>query len=192
VGQNSTAGGSRLGENVRVSFPTNQVIPLNQGLKLILLSTHDNSLEIFFNPQTQEFYTITTENESEDDERDETLITDASQLAHSVRARDLHFKVTDAQPQAYGFRGLSPTHRSISTAGDRVRSDQFVSEYSAQHYCSVTVPVHASVFDPHRVPQKVREHLGLKTEMRRMANRQQEGRRQRHKMAGLVLSKVVA
>ena len=53
--------------------------------KLILLSTHDDSFEIFFDPRTREFYTITVENEEEGNERDETLLGNASQLAHSVR-----------------------------------------------------------------------------------------------------------
>ena len=191
-GPKLNGGRLRTGGKRKGCFPANQAIPLNQDLKLILLSTHDNSLEIFFNPQTREFYTITTENESKDDEQGETLLTDASQLAHSVGAKDLHLKVTDAQSQAYGFHGLSPTHHSISTAGDRVRSDHFDFEYPAQYYCSVVALIHASVSEPRRVQQIVGGHLGLKAKVGEVANRQQEGRRQRHKMAGLVLSKVVA
>jgi hypothetical protein len=79
------AGGSGLGENVRAVFPHrsyNSVDKVN--LKLILLTTQDDALEIFFDPRTGEFYTISAGIEDEGGSQDETLVNNASQLAHSV------------------------------------------------------------------------------------------------------------
>lgn len=53
-------------------------------LKLVLLSTQDDALEIFFDLRTGEFYTVTAEVEDESDERDEALLNNASKLAYSV------------------------------------------------------------------------------------------------------------
>lgn len=60
-------------------------------MKLILLSTQDDGLQIFFDPQTREFFTITAELELEEEDgaEDKTLLDSASRLAHSVCARDL-------------------------------------------------------------------------------------------------------
>ena len=98
-GQNSTAGSSGFGENVRVVFPFSFAISLKAVImKLILLSTQDDGLEIFFDPRTGEFYTVTMELEDEDDAQDETLLDNASRLAHSVRAKDLlRLDVSDAR-----------------------------------------------------------------------------------------------
>lgn len=75
-------------ENVRC--PHRSRHPADEvNLKLILLSTHDEDFEIFLNPRTGAFYTVTVETEDEGDEQDETVLTDARQLAHSVRVKSL-------------------------------------------------------------------------------------------------------
>ena len=95
-------------------------------LKLILLSTQDDSFEIFFDPQTRDFYTVTVENEDEGNEQDEALLGNASQLAHSVRAQGLHWNgVPDRHPQVFSVSDSPPPQPSISTASNNVRSDGF-------------------------------------------------------------------
>ena len=111
-----------FGENVRIVLPFGPAISLKTiDMKLILLSTQDNSLGIFFEPWTGEFYTITVEPEDEDDTQDETLLDSVSRLAHSVCAKDLlGLEVSDRNSQRLNSHNSSPAHPSISTAGNYV------------------------------------------------------------------------
>ena len=121
-GQSLTAGGSRLGEDVRVVFPFSFAIPLKTiNMKLILLSTQDDGLEIFFDPRTGEFYMITVELQDEDGTKDETLLGDASRLAHSVCTKELlRLGVSDARFQRFDDHGSLPAQPSISTPSNHV------------------------------------------------------------------------
>ena len=134
-------------------------------MKLILLSTQDDGLQIFFDPQTGEFFTITVELEleKEDGAEDETLLDSASKLAHSVCARDLLRRgVTNAcsRSQRFGGNNSLPTHPSIFTTGNQVRPRDLNSEENSTCSRSIAL-VLAYALTVDKSSQKETRGLGL-------------------------------